>query len=63
MSWDQGIQLREDMDPKLIEAIEKQFEERMGYHKDVEYVTWFGLGEELIFDFGLDQPVLKLNRK
>lgn len=62
MSWDQGIQLREDVEPRIIEAIEKRFEERYGYKAELQYITWFGLGYDLIFDFGMDNPALKLTR-
>lgn len=51
MSWDQGIQLREDMDAGFREKCD-----RLGASKgkgEVQCVVWFGpKPEELILDYG-----------
>lgn len=46
MSWDQGVQVREDLPAKFVEWADKQ--------KDapLQYITWFGLGEEVFLDYG-----------
>lgn len=47
MSWTQGIQLREDLPAKFLEWADKQ---KGG--APLEYITWFGLGEDLFLDYG-----------
>lgn len=56
MSWDQGIQLREDLPPKFVEWADKQ------KCAPLEYITWFGLGEEVFLDYG-EAGSLKLRMK
>lgn len=56
MSWDQGIQVREELPPKFVEWAD-------GLGKgEIEYITWFGLGDEVFLDYG-DAGSLKLNMK
>lgn len=59
MSWDQGIQLREELPRLFVEKIEDKFEEFYGYKAEIQYITWFGLGEEFFCDFGIDNPDIK----
>jgi hypothetical protein len=47
MSWDQGVQVRDDLPPNFVAWADKQ--------KDgapLEYITWFGLGREVFLDYG-----------
>lgn len=60
MSWTQGVQPREDLPEKFIKLMENEFEKRFGYHKDLAYITWFGLGEEVHIDFD-DENALTLD--
>lgn len=46
MSWTQGIQLREELPAKFLEWADKQ------KGAPLEYITWFGIGEDLILDYG-----------
>ena len=62
MSWDQVIQLREDLPASFVAWADKQ--------KDgakLEYITWFGLGREEVFldygDAGSLQLILKAGEK
>ena len=58
MSWDQGIQLREDMDPGF-----RAKADALGASKgkgEVQCVVWFGpFPDELILDYG-DHGALKV---
>lgn len=54
MSWDQGVQERADLPEKFVAWADKQ--------KDgapLQYITWFGLGEEVFLDYG-DAGSLKM---
>lgn len=57
MSWDQGVQVREDLPAKFVEWADKQKE-----GSRLEYITWFGLGEEVFLDYG-EGGSLKLRMK
>lgn len=48
MSWDQGVQVREDLPAKFVEWADTK---RDG--AKLEYITWFGRGDELILDYGV----------
>lgn len=56
MTWLQGIQLREDLPPQFVEWADKQ------KGAPLEYITWFGLGEEVFLDYG-EAGSLKLRMK
>lgn len=47
MSWDQGIQPREKLPAKFLTWADKQMD-----GAPLEYITWFGLGEEVFLDYG-----------
>lgn len=58
MSWDQGVQVREDLPAKFVEWADKQ---KKGSR--LEYITWFGLGEEVFLDYGEGGSLkLRMNR-
>jgi hypothetical protein len=52
MSWDQGIALREELPTSFIDLMERKRLEFFGEPGKVEYIVWFGLGEEFDVDFG-----------
>jgi hypothetical protein len=57
MSWDQGVQVREELPAKFVAWADRQ--------KDgarLEYITWFGLGDEVFLDYG-EAGSLKLTMK
>lgn len=62
MSWSQGLQERKDLPEKFISIMEREFERRFGYHKDLAYITWFGLGDDVFIDFE-DENCLKLDTR
>ena len=54
MSWDQGVQTREDLPAKFVAWADTK--------KDgapLQYITWFGLGREVFLDYG-ESGALKL---
>lgn len=57
MSWDQGVQVREDLPPKFILWADQQ---KGG--APLQYITWFGLGHEIFLDYG-EAGSLKLTLK
>lgn len=57
MSWDQGVQAREDLPPKFRDWADKQMD-----GASIQYITWFGLGEEVFLDYG-DAGSLKLTMR
>lgn len=61
MSWDQGIQLREDLPKKFIEYMENIYKRRFGETAQVQYVTWFNSDPDIVYiDFGTEKS-LQLN--
>ena len=55
MSWTQGIAERGDLPPWFL-----TWADRQKGSAPLAYVTWFGLGEELILDYG-EAGALKLS--
>lgn len=47
MSWDQGVQVRDDLPAKFRDWADKQ---KGG--APIQYITWFGLGREIFLDYG-----------
>jgi hypothetical protein len=54
MSWDQGVQPREDLPPRFVEWADGKMPGGR-----LEYITWFGRGDEVFLDYG-DSGSLKL---
>lgn len=52
MSWDQGIQLRKDLPVNFIRMAEIKYYDMFGEHANLQYITWFGLGDVIYADFG-----------
>lgn len=52
MSWDQGIQLREDLPTALIEHLELTYASTFGEVASLQYITWFGVDDYFYADFG-----------
>lgn len=63
MSWDQGITERKDLPEKFVLFLEEKYLNIVGKQGHLEYITWFGLGEEFYADFGVDNPSLTLRAK
>jgi hypothetical protein len=42
MSWDQGVQPREDISPDALAHLERKYELAYGESALLEYLTWFG---------------------
>lgn len=57
MSWDQGVQLREDLPEGFVKWADSKMD-----GAELQYITWFGLGEEVYLDYG-DAGSLKLTFK
>ncbi len=58
MSWDQGIQPRDEMDAKAVEVLERTYRKLTGEESAVEYITWFGVDpDELIAHFASDRAL------
>ena len=47
MSWDQGVQAREDLPAKFVEWADAKMD-----GAPLQYITWFGLGGEVFLDYG-----------
>lgn len=47
MSWDQGVQVREDLPSKFVEWADGKMD-----GAPLQYITWFGLGREVFLDYG-----------
>lgn len=56
MSWDQGIQERDALPEKFVTWADSMAEKR-GIPGKLEYITWFGLGEEVFLDFGCERSL------
>lgn len=51
MSWDQGIQLREDLPEKFVQFLEDKYFEMFSERGRLNYITWFGMDSECFADF------------
>jgi hypothetical protein len=61
MSWDQGIQTREDLPEAFIRIMEALFERKFNKPGYLQYITWFGVHPEVLYvDFGTNES-LELN--
>lgn len=43
MSWDQGVQSRDDLPQSLIDRFEEAYRKHTGEESALEYLTWFGV--------------------
>lgn len=57
MSWDQGFIDREDIPKVLIAWAEDKFFRSFGYHRTLQYATWYGDGP-IQWDFGYPEKGL-----
>lgn len=57
MSWDQGIQLREELPAAIVEYLEKNYAATFGEAAQLQYITWFGIDEYFYADFGTEHSL------
>lgn len=56
MSWDQGIQLREELPAKFVAWADAK------KGAPLQYITWFGRGDEVFLDYG-DAGSIKIDMR